>query len=70
MARQTIIVPSASAVVLFGLLAITSMMRSCGLAPQQHQSASAANGGLIKDYVAQGEVKPKPAQSAPSEQAP
>lgn len=70
MASRTIIVPSASAVVLLAIFAITSTMRSCGIAPQQHESASVQSGGIIKDYVPQPATKPEEARPAPRETAP
>lgn len=53
---RTIIVPSASGVVLLVAYAMTSLLHSCDpeaddRSNPHYESASAQNGGMIKDYV-------------------
>jgi hypothetical protein len=59
---RTIIVPSASAVVLLGIYGMVSLVKACDpdVGKQQHVPGSVDKGGVIKDYVP---ANPEPAVS-------
>jgi hypothetical protein len=45
------IVPSASLLLMLGVLGLSSLARSCGVNLHPQESASVENGGFVKDYV-------------------